>query len=85
MSMISEIEKFMSNEINTSTNYRIINIGGNFLYIEGIKSVVSFGEDEMLFDIKKKGLKVQGSALKIKYLDKTTVVIEGNVISVGVV
>lgn len=79
MSMMTEIEKFM-NVSDASINYRVINIGGNFLYIEGIKSVVNFSTDNMTFQLKKKILSVNGIDLKVKYLDKTTCVIEGQII-----
>ncbi len=76
MSLMSEIEKLMG-DVGTSANFRVINLGGNSLYIEGIKSVVSFGENEMQFQLKKCLLKVVGESLKVKYLDKTTCVLEG--------
>lgn len=79
--MIKEIEKFMS-ECGVAIGYRLINLGGKFLYIEGIKSVLSFGEDEMDFALKRSMLEVKGRNLKIKYLDKTTCTLEGEILSV---
>ena len=81
MSMLSEIEKLM-NAVGASVNYRILNLGGGYLYIEGIKSVVSFGDKEMQFQLKKSLLIVQGEDMKVKYLDKSTCVINGKIISV---
>ena len=78
MSMMSEIEKLMG-EVGTSLNYRIINLGGNSLYLEGIRSVVSLCENEMLFQLKKNSIKVVGEELKIKYLDSSTCVIVGKI------
>ena len=83
MNMMQEIEKLME-MAGSSNNYRIINLGGNSLYIEGIKSVVSFGESEMQFQLKKNLLVVAGNELKVKYLDKSTCVISGNILSVVV-
>ena len=83
MSMLDEINKFMQ-DTEISINYRTVNLGGKFLYIEGIKSVVSFGIDEMQFQIKKALLIVEGHDLKIKYLDKNTCVIEGSIKNVGI-
>ena len=80
--MLDEIEKFMI-QTDTSINFRTINLGGRCLYIEGIKSVISFGTEEMDFQMKKFMLIVKGENLKIKYLDKDTCVIEGKIISVG--
>ena len=79
--MQDEIEKLMSS-IGASANYRIINLGGKFLYIEGLKSVVSFGENEMQFQLKKNLLVVAGQNLKVKYLDKLTCVLQGEINSV---
>lgn len=78
--MLDEIEKFMAS-VDCSITYRIVNLGGHGLYIEGIKSVVSFGEDEMQFQFKKSLLIVKGENLKIKYLDKTTCSLIGEIYS----
>ena len=81
MGMMQEIEKMM-NSLGSSVNYRIINLGGNSLYLEGIKSVISFSESEMQFQLNKCLVIVGGENLSIKYLDKTTCVISGKIISV---
>ena len=78
MSMFNEIEKMMESA-NTSIFYRVILLGGKTLYLEGIKSVVSFGETEMQFDLKKCALSIKGNGLKLKYLDKTSCVIVGEI------
>lgn len=76
-----EIEKLMG-AAESSYNYRIINLGGNKLYIEGIKSVINLGETELVFQMKKQIISVVGSEFKIKYLDKNTCFLEGNILSV---
>ena len=81
MSLIGEVEKLM-NVADVSFDYRVINLGGNKLYIEGFKSVVSLGECEVVFQLKKQVLTIVGTDLKVKYLDKTTCVIEGIILSV---
>lgn len=78
MSMMSEIEKLMG-QVGSSSNFRIINLGGNSLYVEGIKSVISFAENEMRFQLKKNMLVVMGQNLKVKYLDSSTCVITGEI------
>ena len=75
---MSEIEKLMG-EVGTSANFRVINLGGQTVYAEGIKSVVSFGENEMQFQLKKCLLVISGNALKVKYLDSSTCVITGEI------
>lgn len=81
MSLLGEIEKLM-NTADASFNYRVINLGGKTLYIEGIESVVSLGENEILLQLKKQLLTIAGVNLKVKYLDKTTCVIDGEICSV---
>lgn len=83
MSMIGEIEKLMQS-VGTSANYRIINLGGVNLYIEGIKTVVGFDSNEMQFQLKNQLLTVQGTNIKVKYLDKTTCILTGNIQVVSV-
>ncbi|MFQ6752094.1 MAG: YabP/YqfC family sporulation protein [Clostridia bacterium] len=80
MSMLDEIDRLM-NSANISLDYRTVNLGGNNFYIEGIKNVISFSEEEMCFQMKKTMLVVSGNNLKVKYLDKTSCVIVGNIIS----
>ena len=81
MSLICEIEKLM-NCANSSFSYRIVNLGGKNVYIEGFKSVISLGESEILFQLKKQALSVVGRDLKVKYLDKSSCVIEGEIYKV---
>lgn len=83
MSLMGEIEKLMESA-GASSIYRIVNLGGNSLYIEGIKSVLSFAEEEMQFQLKKQILTVGGAGLKVKYLDKSTCIITGGIVSVVV-
>ena len=83
MSMLDEIEKFMIG-VDSSLHYRIVNLGGRSLYIEGIKSVVEFDTLEMRFQLKNKLLIVKGNELKVKYLDKSTCTIHGEMKAVEV-
>ena len=77
MNLIGEVEKLMGD--GAANTYRIIILSGEKIYIEGIKNVVSFGDSEMQFQLKKCLLVISGSSLKIKYLDKTTCVIIGKI------
>lgn len=78
---MGEIEKLMEST-GASSIYRIVNLGGNSLYIEGIKAVLGFAENEMQFQLKKQILTVGGVELKVKYLDKSTCIITGQIQSV---
>lgn len=79
--MMNEIEKFMS-DLGGSINYKIINLGGKMVYIEGIKSVISLDETQMDFQLNRTMLSIVGRGLQIKYLDKTTCTIKGEINSV---
>lgn len=83
MSMMLEVEKLMQS-INLPLNYRTINLDGKQFYIEGIKSVVSLDLTEMIFQLKKAVISVKGSNLKVKYLDKTTCLLQGEIRAVEV-
>lgn len=78
MSILEEIEKFMVSA-DMSINFRVLNLGGKSVYVEGIKSVVGFDENEMRFQLKKELLIVAGVGLSITYLDKTTCIISGEI------
>ena len=78
MSMMNEIEKLMS-DAGASVGYRIVNLGGKSVYVEGIKSVISLSESEMQFQLKKGLIIISGTNLKIKYLDLSTCTITGEI------
>ena len=78
MSLIGEIEKLINEELST-IEYRIINIGGKNLYIEGIKNIINLSKNSMEFQLKKRTILIKGSNLIIKYLDNSTVHIFGEI------
>ena len=51
MNMMQEIERLM-NSVGGSFNYRVVNLGGKKLYLEGIKTIVFLSEQEMQFQLK---------------------------------
>lgn len=78
MSLIGEIEKLINEELST-VEYRIINIGGKNLYIEGIKNIINLSKNSMEFQLKKRTILIKGSNLIIKYLDNSTAHIFGEI------
>lgn len=80
--MFEEIEKFMQSA-ESSLTYRIVNLGGRSVYLEGIRSLVNIGENEIIFQLKSCAISVLGSNLRIKYLDKSTCVVEGTIVGVN--
>lgn len=83
MSMMAEIEKLM-NGVGGSFNYKIVNLGGRSVYIEGIKSIVELNENSMQFQLKKQVLCVVGNNMKVNYLDTSTCVLVGEIKAVEV-
>ena len=83
MSMMAEIEKLM-NGVGGSFNYKIVNLGGKSVYIEGIKSIVELSENSMQFQLKKQVLCVVGNNMKVNYLDTSTCVLVGDIKAVEV-
>ena len=83
MNMMQEIERLM-NSVGGSFNYRVVNLGGKKLYLEGIKTIVFLSEQEMQFQLKSELLIISGKELKIAYLDKSTSIIAGEISSVVV-
>lgn len=83
MSMLDELAKLM-NMSNVSLDYRIVNLGGKSIYIEGLKSIVGFGTEEIILQMKKCTLLVLGREMSVKYLDKFTCIIDGEIGSVVV-
>lgn len=83
MNMLGEIEKLF-NKIDISTDYRLINIGGERLYVEGVRALGYLANDNIVLRLKNKVLNIVGKDLTIKYLDRTSSVIEGKIISMEV-
>ena len=81
MSMMEEIEKLMQS-VQSSANYRILNLGGKSVYIDGIKSVISLSDVEIKFQLKREVLTILGEGLIVKYLDASTCVANGEIYSV---
>ena len=49
------------------------------MYVEGIKNLVDLKSEQIQFGLKNHLLTIVGNNLKIKYLDKTTAVIDGEI------
>lgn len=62
--------------------YKYINVGGNVIYVQGYKDILSFSEDEIVLKIKNGELKISGCNLNIKDLNINTITICGKIKSV---
>ena len=83
MNLLEELDNTISKEFGmTLTEYRYVNVGGKFLYIEGHTGIDILGEKEIKFNLKKKKLSIKGENLIIKYFDTSTAIIQGKIIQV---
>lgn len=81
MNFLEEITKLICKDDPLFTfDYRVVNIDGKYLYIEGIVGLVNLSVKEIVFKFKKKSIKVIGEDMKIKYFDNSTAIIDGRII-----
>lgn len=67
MSLIEEIKNcFCKNEIPVEPAYRAVLFGDSAGYFENVKSIVSYGECEIILALSKGCLKITGEKLYIK-------------------
>lgn len=86
MNLLEEIDGWVSKEYGITLNeYRLVNISGKALYIEGQTGINLMSEKEISFALKKKNLTIKGDNLTIKYFDKSTAVVVGHIVSTQIV
>ena len=74
MSFIGElIERLDAN------GYNVINFGGRYCYVEGVRRVTSIGDEEIKFEVKGATVTVTGKNLMIEELDEGTVIVKGGI------
>lgn len=77
---LNEIGSF--NELPLSsviTHYKYVNIGGQLLYVQGYKDVLSFETDKIVLKLKENELKIVGTDLNIKELNLNSITITGHI------
>jgi len=85
MNFIEEICSKLTKDYGLSVlDYRLINISGKCLYIEGHNGIKLLAEDEIQFHLKKKILIIKGENLSIQYFDTNTASVEGNIVQTSV-
>lgn len=86
MNLLDEIDSIVAKEYGITFNdYRLVNISGKVLYIEGHTGINLLGNKEMSFKVKKKILTIRGENLTVKYFDKSTAMILGKIVQVEVI
>ncbi len=79
----SEIKKELKLP-SLDSNYQMVNINGNILYVEGHKGLINLSDELIMFKTKNKIISVSGKDLKLKILSSTTLSIMGEIESVEV-
>lgn len=86
MNLLDEIDSYVAKEYGiTFKDYRLVNISGKVLYIEGHNGINVLGQNEMSFKLKKKILTIKGEDLTVKYFDNSTAVVLGRIVQVEVI
>jgi len=81
MNFLEDITKLIGeDDLLLTFDYRVVNINGKYLYLEGIVGILNLSEKEIEFKLKKKSIKVIGEDMQIKYFDNSTAVIYGRII-----
>ena len=84
-SLIKEVTSAFSIQDNkNAAQYKIINLGGKALYIQGFKSIEKFSDTSINLKIKNSTIFIKGENFTVKELDSFTMYITGKIKSVGV-
>ena len=84
-SLIKEITSaFSINEMKSSAQYKMVNLGGNALYIQGYKSIEKFSNTAINLKLKNQVIFIKGENLSVKELDSLVIYIIGKIKSIEV-
>lgn len=59
--------------------YEVINFGGEAIFVEGFKRLVSTTDCEIVLELKKSRIRIAGESLFIFSLEESTIIIKGKV------
>ena len=62
--------------------FRAINFCNKSFYVEGLKNILDFSDCEVSLKLTKGSIKINGKNLKIKNLNKDTILVVGEILSV---
>lgn len=65
-----------------SGGFRTVNFCNKSFYVEGLKSILEFNDSEVNLKLTKGCVKIAGKNLKIKNLNKDTILVVGEILSV---
>ena len=84
-SLINEITSaFSIKDMKNSAQYKIINLGGKAMYVQGYKSIDKFSDTSIILKIKNASIFIKGERLGIKELDTSCLYITGKIKSTEV-
>ena len=84
-SLLDEITSVFSlKDLKNSSKYKIINFGGNALYIQGYKAIEKFSDISIILKLKNNSIFIKGEKLEIKEFYSDCIYIIGNIKSVEV-
>ena len=78
----NEIKDKFDDSLEKLNDYKVINISGKILYVEGQKGLITISENLINFKVYKGVVTVEGKNLKMKECTSNTLSISGEIIKV---
>jgi len=80
----SELKKHFKIPDKFFNSYNIVNVGGNLVYIEGQKGLLTLRDDVVSFKLKTGVVEIKGMGLKLRDLGPDTVAVQGKIYKIEV-
>ena len=80
----SELKKHFKIPDKFFNSYNIVNVGGNLVYIEGQKGLLTLRDDVVSFKLKTGVVEIKGTGLKLRDLGPDTVAVQGKIYKIEV-
>lgn len=85
LSLIHEVTSaFSIKEMKNSAQYKIINLGGQCLYVQGYKNIEKFSNSAITLKVKNSSIFIKGENLSVKELESSSIYILGKIKSIEV-
>ena len=81
---LGELKKELNLPENIFKSYNLINISGNFLYVEGHLGLIIISSEKIIFKVKSGKIEVKGKGLFLKTLSQNTLAIQGKIYKIEV-
>ncbi len=82
--IISEVLNKFNVKESTNLSYKIINLAGKQVFVEGYKAIQKFSESSIILTIKNGTITIHGEKLSITELQENTVYVAGKIEQVEV-